>query len=108
MTKIQEEGAKSAVKDFMCQRAKELAQSGHVVVFRWVPGHSKMEGNEKADLAAKEAAYRGGRETDCWSSLAHIKMELKRTRSDELSTWHQLKTQKKAGEGSRSHKRNLV
>lgn len=38
---------------------------------------SKIEGNEKADLAAKEAAHRGGRETDCWSSLAHIKNGVK-------------------------------
>lgn len=55
--------------------------------------HSKFEGNEKADLAAKEAACRGGKETDYWIPAAHVRTELKRTTLDELSTWHLLKTQ---------------
>ena len=95
LTKIQENGRKSAIKDFLYQRATELVQSGHVVVFQWVPGHSKIEENERADLAAKEVAYRGGKETECWSSLAHVRTELKRTTLDELSTWHLLKTQER-------------
>ena len=52
-------------------------------------------GNERADLAAKEAAHRGGKETDCWSSLIHVKTELKGATLDELSTWHLLKAQER-------------
>lgn len=85
LTKIEEKGAKSAVKDFFYQEATELVRSGHIVVFQWVPGHSKIEGNKRADLAAKEAACRGGKETDCWSSPTHVRKELKRTTHDELS-----------------------
>ena len=75
LTKIEEKGAKSAVKDFFYQRATELVRSGHIVVFQWVPGHSKIEGNKRA----------GGKETDCWSSPTHVRKELKRTTHDELS-----------------------
>lgn len=53
LTIIQEKNARSAVKEFIYQRAKELTQSGHEVIFRWVPVHSKIEGTEKADLAQK-------------------------------------------------------
>lgn len=63
--------------------------------FSMGPRPFKIEGNERADLAAKEAACRGGKETDCWSSLAHVRTELKRTTLDELSTWHLLKTQER-------------
>lgn len=59
---INETGSKSLLRDFLDQRATEIStiQSGHAVLFQWVPGHSKIEGNEKADLAAKEVAQRGG------------------------------------------------
>ena len=51
--------------------------------------------SQKGSLAAKEAAHRGGRETDCWSSLTHVKTELKRATLDELSTWHLLKAKER-------------
>lgn len=73
--KIQKKIAKPgglAVRDLVYQRAKELVANGHLVTLRWVPGHSKAEGNERADSAAKRAADRGGIGTDCWSSLTHV------------------------------------
>ena len=84
-----------AVRDLVHQKPKELTTNGHSVTLRWVPGHSKVEGNERANCAAKRAAERGGIETDCWSSLTHVKTELKRTRWAELSAWHQKKAQER-------------
>lgn len=98
LTKIQKKASEPeglAVRDLAYQRAKELTTNGHSVILRWIPGHSKVEGNEKADIAAKGAAERGGLETNCWSSLTHPKTELKRTRLAELSTWHQMKAQER-------------
>lgn len=91
MTKMGKKVAKPeglAVRDLVYERAKELTKNGHSVTLRWIPGHSKIEGNEKADSAAKIAEDGGGKETDCWSSLTHMKTKLKRTRLAELSAWH--------------------
>lgn len=59
LTKIQNkclEPEGLAARALVYQKAKELTSSGHSITLRWVPGHSKVEGNEKADLAAKRAA----------------------------------------------------
>lgn len=84
-----------AARDLIYQRANRLLTNGHSVTLQWVSSHSKVEGNERADSAAKSIAYRGGKETDCWSSLAHVKIELKRTRLAELSAWRQLQIQER-------------
>lgn len=57
--------------------------------------HSKIPGNEKADAVAKDIAYKGGLETDDWSSLTHIKADLQKIRSAELLIWHQSKSQER-------------
>lgn len=82
-----------AVKDLVYQRVKELITNRHSVILRWVPGHSRVGGDERADSAAKDAPYRGGKETDFWSPLTHVKAELKRTRLAELSSWQNIKMQ---------------
>ena len=84
-----------AVRDLIYRNAHEIRNGGHTLVLRWVPSHSKISGNEKADAAAKDVAYKGGRETDHWSSLTHIKAELQKTRSAELLMWHQSKSQER-------------
>ena len=38
-------------------RLQALTQAGHLVDFWWVPGHQGIDGNELADVAAKEAAH---------------------------------------------------
>lgn len=98
MTKILEPKTKvggDAIRNLIYQRARTMKNAGHTIVLRWVPSHSKVLGNEKAEEAAKDVAHRGGRETDHWSSLTHIKAELQRTRLAELSAWHELKSQER-------------
>lgn len=91
------------MKDLVYQRVKELITNRHSVILRWVPGHSRVGGDERADSAAKDAPYRGGKETDFWSPLTHVKAELKRTRLAELSSWRISKCNKEkpADEGLR-------
>ena len=76
-------------------KAKKLQSKGHSVVFRWVPGHTGLVGNEKADLAARNKAERGGKQAERWSSLAHIKKNLAQARSTELTRWHEMKIQER-------------
>lgn len=42
-----------ALKIQIYQKAKKLVQQGYDISIRWVLGHSGVEGNEKADKAAK-------------------------------------------------------
>jgi ribonuclease HI/exonuclease III len=46
----------------IAQQIKQLQNNGHEVEVRWIPAHEGLEGNEAADLAAKEAT--GWREGD--------------------------------------------
>ena len=42
------------LRNLTYQKAKELRRNGHLVAIRWVPGHSGLIGNEKADFAARK------------------------------------------------------
>lgn len=53
-----------AVRDLVYQNAHEIRNGGHTLVLQWVPSLSKIPGTKKADAAAKDVAYKGGRETD--------------------------------------------
>lgn len=48
-----------ALKRQIYQKTEWLVQQGHDISIRWILGHSKIEGNEKADRAAKKAAGEG-------------------------------------------------
>ena len=54
-----------AVRDLIYQNADTIKDSGHTSVLRWIPSHSKVLGNDKADAAAKgvEAESLLGRQT---------------------------------------------
>lgn len=84
-----------AVRDLIYQKALNIRENGHLLVIQWVPSHSKVPGNEKADAVAKEVARKGGRKSDHWSSLTHIKIEIQKTKVAELVQWDQSKTQEK-------------
>ena len=47
-----------ALKAQIYQKTKQLVQQRHQISICWFPRHCGIERNEKADLAAKEAARR--------------------------------------------------
>lgn len=77
------------------QKAKKLVQKGHSISIRWVPGHSGIEGNERADKAAKEAAMRVRVRTAKWTSLTHVKRQIKEEKKLQISVWHEQKAQER-------------
>lgn len=60
-----------------------------------IPGYSGLVGNEKADLATRNRAERGGKQVERWSSLAYIKKNMAQARSGELTKWHEMKMQER-------------
>ncbi len=46
------------------QKTEELQRTGHPIIFQWIPGHSGLIGNEKANLFARNRAERGGKLTE--------------------------------------------
>ena len=76
-------------------KAENLVGDGHIVVRRWIPGHAGLTGNEKADLAAKNKAEKGGKQAERWSPLTYIKKNLAQVRSTETTKWHERKIQEK-------------
>jgi ribonuclease HI len=75
------------------KRAAILSQRQNPVTIRWVPGHLGVEGNERADKAAKQAASGQGRSTAKWSSLAHVQRIITETASKEAKEWLKAKLQ---------------
>ena len=64
-------------------------------MFRWIPAHSDLIENDKAHLAAKSRAEKGGKQAESWSSLAYIKKNVSQIRGKELTSWHERKTQER-------------
>ena len=70
-------------------KTEELQSDGHYTTSFWVPSHSGILGNEKADLVAKIRAEKGGRLTERWSSLAYIRKNMDEMRSRAVAQWHE-------------------
>ena len=77
------------------QKAEKLVQQGHSIFVRWVPSHSGIEGNEKADKAAKEAARGEKVQTAKWTSLTHVKRQIKEEKKLQISLWHEQKAKER-------------
>ena len=65
-----------ALKMQIYQKAKKLVQQGHDISIRWVPGYSGVEGNKRANKAAKKAAIGERVRTAKWTNLTHIKQQI--------------------------------
>ncbi len=69
-------GAGQALKLQIYQKAQELVERGHSILIRWIPGHSGVEGKERADKAAKEAALGRRVRKAKWTSLTHVRRQI--------------------------------
>ena len=83
------------VWDVIYQNALTIRNNKHTLVLQWVPSHSKILENKKANTVAKDIAHKGDRGTDQWSLLIYIKIESQKIRVAELLKWDQAKTQKR-------------
>ena len=87
--------AGQALKAQIYQKVEQLIQQGHEISVRWVPGHSKVEGNEMADKAAREAAGGERIQTARWTSLTHLRRQLTEEKSSQLRAWYEQKTKER-------------
>ena len=87
--------AGQALKLQIYQKAQKLVEQGHSISVAWVPGHSGVEGNERADKAAKEAASGRKVRTAKWTSLTHIKRKITEEKKLQISIWHEQKTKER-------------
>ena len=85
-------GAGQALKLQIYQKAQELVERGHSIFIRWIPGHSGVEGNERADKAAREAALGRRVRTAKWTSLTHVRRQITEEKQSQVRTWHGQKT----------------
>lgn len=49
---------------YVYQKTEKLQYIGHPTTFQWIPGHSGLIENEKADLSAKSKPEKGGKLTE--------------------------------------------
>jgi ribonuclease HI len=76
------------------EREQIIRNAGGTVVYRWVPSHNDIEGNKKADAAAKSAAANPTLpgttkllNSEKFSSISHINRVTKEKRSNETKKW---------------------
>lgn len=72
---------------------QELQQNGYCSTFEWIPSHSSLIGNEKADQAARKRAEKGGKLTERGSSLAYVGSNVSEMRLNDVTKWHNTETE---------------
>ncbi len=87
--------AGQALKSQIFRLAKQLYNRGGEVIVRWIPSHKGIEGNERADNAAKEAAANGRSQTARWSSLTHVNQKINEAKQSEIHSWHQTRNEER-------------
>ena len=95
--KVIDNKAGQALKAQIYQKVKQLIRQGHEVSICWVPSHCKIEGNDRADQAAKEAAQGDRIWTAKWTSLTHLKRQITDEKKAQLRAWHEQKTKEREG-----------
>ncbi len=83
------------LKSLIHQRTNDLKHHGHSVTIRWIPSHAGLVGHDQADQKAKDKARRGGKPEEQWSSLTHVKRKLVESQAQELTRWHETKSQER-------------
>ena len=87
--------AGQALKAQIYQKVEQLIRQRHGILVCWVPSHCKVEENERADRAAKEAAGGERVQTAKWTSLTHLKRRITEEKKAQLRAWHEQKTKER-------------
>ena len=87
--------AGQALRIQIYKQARQLRAYGGEVIVRWIPGHSGVEGNERADKAAKEASADSRAQVARWSSLTHVKKKITDAKNSEICSWHQSRNEER-------------
>jgi ribonuclease HI len=88
-------GPGQAIAIDISARAQTLIDNGIEVILQWVPSHISIEGNERADKAAKEAAGKPITPgTERYSSFSYITRKIKARKQAETKDWLHKKTYK--------------
>ena len=77
------------------RQARQLYDRGGEVIVRWIPSHKKVEGNEQADKAARDAATNGSSQTARWSSLTRVNRKINEAKESEIHFWHQSRNEER-------------
>ena len=81
-------GPGQAIAIDIIAKAQELTQKRVKVILKWVPSYIGIEGNEKADQAAKQAANKFILQSiKRYSSFSYITRLIKAKRQDEIKKW---------------------
>ncbi len=98
--KVMDCKAGQALKAQIYQKVERLIQQGYEISLHWVPSHSKVEGNEMADKAAREAAEGERIQMDRWTSLTHLKRQITEAKKSQLRTWYEQKIKERESQKS--------
>lgn len=82
----------SSIKVANLPKAQKLIKQWYSTSVVWVPGHSGIEENKRADKAAKESALGERLSTAKWTSLTHIKQKITEEKKLQINIWYERKT----------------
>lgn len=79
------------------RRTQQLVEHGKAVEIYWVSGHMSVEGNKKADKAAKEAAEKTGigKCPERLASLAHVSYMISQRKWKESKYWFRMENDRR-------------
>lgn len=89
--------AGQALRTQIYRQARQLQNRGGELIVRWIPSNRKIEGNERADRAAKDAAANGKSQTAQWSSLSHVNRKINEAQQLEIHSWHKTRSEEREG-----------
>jgi ribonuclease HI len=87
-------GPRQGITKTIVERERILRHAGWKIEYHWVPGHSKVEGNEVADKAAKDAAQNLRTQgtthltrKERYTSLPHLHRTTKEKKWSDTKSW---------------------